>query len=206
MGGGVGQAHLVVLARHLHQHRARAAQQAHAHRLVVHEGARAAVARHHAAQHQLLLGLHPLLAQHGVHGVVWRRGEAGDHGGLGRALAHEPRLRAHAQRQAQAVEQDGLAGAGLAGEHGQALAELQVEALDQHHVADRECGQHGRRMGGGAAMSSPDVARDVMPANPVRAGPRVLEDPAEGAVEEARAAGVGVGLADLAPGDEAVAH
>ena len=55
---------------------------------------------------------------------------------------HQCRVRPRAQRQTETVEQDRLAGAGLAGQHRQARAEGQVQPLDQHHVADRKRGEH----------------------------------------------------------------
>ncbi len=79
--------------------------------------------------------------------MVRRRREHGGHDGLLGADPHQPRLGACAQRQAETVEQDRLAGAGLAGQHGQAGAEIKVEPLDQHHVADRERGEHGGAAG-----------------------------------------------------------
>jgi hypothetical protein len=52
------------------------------------------------------------------------------------------RAAAPAQRQRQRVEQDGLAGAGLAGERGQAAIERDVELVDQHDIADGERAKH----------------------------------------------------------------
>ncbi len=54
----------------------------------------------------------------------------------------EPSPRA-AERERKAVEQDRLARAGLAGEHGEPFAEAQIEPIDQDDVADGELGQHG---------------------------------------------------------------
>jgi hypothetical protein len=42
------------------------------------------------------------------------------------------------ERQRESVEQDRLAGAGLAGEHRETAREVDVEPVDQHDVADRE--------------------------------------------------------------------
>ena len=58
--------------------------------------------------------------------------EAGDN-----AEPRQPR----AERQPQRVQQDGLAGAGLAGQHAEALAEAQRQPLDQDDVPDRQRGQ-----------------------------------------------------------------
>ena len=49
-----------------------------------------------------------------------------------------------AERQAERVEQDRLAGAGLAGEHAEARLELELEPLDQHDIVDGELPQHAR--------------------------------------------------------------
>ena len=69
-----------------------------------------------------------------------------EHGGdlalLG-AVAHQRLVAAAAQGQREGVEQDRLAGAGLAGEHGKAVGEIDVEPVDQHDVADGEPGEHG---------------------------------------------------------------
>ena len=75
---------------------------------------------------------------------------AGREDGGGRRLvgaaAHQAGVGARAGGQTQRIEDDRLAGAGLAGERGQARPERQVEALDQDDIADAEANQHGRRM------------------------------------------------------------
>ncbi len=58
------------------------------------------------------------------------------------ALAHQRGVAAGAQRQRKGIEQDRLAGAGLAGQHGKARHEIDVEPVDQNDVADRKPGQH----------------------------------------------------------------
>ena len=65
MAGGIGQAHLLVLALHFDQQRADPPQQADADRMVVDEGARAAVLGDDAAQHDLVLGRQSVFVQHG---------------------------------------------------------------------------------------------------------------------------------------------
>ena len=106
MAGGVGQAHLVVLALNLDQQPAEAAQQRGAGRLVVDEGAAAAVAQYHAAQHHLVIGFHAMVGQQGEHGVAGRRGEDGGHAGLFGLGTYQPLFGTGAQRQTEAVEQD----------------------------------------------------------------------------------------------------
>ena len=47
-----------------------------------------------------------------------------------------------AQGQRQRVDEDGLAGAGLAGEHGEAGVEFEFERIDDDEIADAERPQH----------------------------------------------------------------
>ena len=58
------------------------------------------------------------------------------------AGADQPGVGPGAKRQAEAVEQDRLSGAGFAGQHAKARLELQLEPVDQHHIADRQLPQH----------------------------------------------------------------
>ena len=59
---------------------------------------------------------------------------------------HQPGLGAAAERQAQRVEQDRLAGAGLAGQHAQPRPKRQAQPVDQHDVANGEAEQHAARV------------------------------------------------------------
>ena len=72
-------------------------------------------------------------------GLRERRGDRGLRG----TLADQRAVGAAAEREADRIEQDRLAGAGLAGQHAEPAGELEVEPLDQDEVADREAGQHG---------------------------------------------------------------
>ena len=56
--------------------------------------------------------------------------------------ADQPGVGARAERQAERVEQDRFAGAGLAGEHAEARLELELEPLDEHDIVDGELPQH----------------------------------------------------------------
>jgi hypothetical protein len=71
-------------------------------------------------------------------------GELGADAGLPGAGAEQQPVGAAAERKAEGIEQDRLAGAGLAGQHGQAGADLQVQAVDEDDVADRQVQQHCR--------------------------------------------------------------
>ena len=73
----------------------------------------------------------------GKPGIKWlARFELGTNFGLFGTLAHHVGIAALAQRECQRVNQDRLAGAGLAGEHREAALELEFEALDDHKIAD----------------------------------------------------------------------
>ena len=142
MGRRVDQRALVVLAVDLDQRPAQRLQRLHAHRLVVDEGAGAAVGELHAAQDQLVLGRDVVCGHERARRMVGRRLERRGHLPLLGALAHQRDVAARAERQREGIEQDRLAGAGLAGEHGQAGGEIDVEPVDQDDVANREPGQH----------------------------------------------------------------
>ena len=60
------------------------------------------------------------------------------------AVADQRRVAAGAEGQRGGVEEDGLAGAGFARQHGQTLGEGQIEPVDQDDVADRKLDEHGR--------------------------------------------------------------
>ena len=94
-----------------------------------------------AAQDQLVRARQPGLGQQRRRRMAVGQHELRRHlalGGAGADLA----AAAPAEHEAQAVEQDRLAGAGLAGQHVQPRPEAQLGGLDQHHVADRERLQH----------------------------------------------------------------
>ena len=75
------------------------------------------------------------------------------------AVAHQARVAAAAERERERIEQDRLAGAGLAGQHRQAGRIVDVEPFDQDDVADREAGEHGSGHHPGAAkLARPGIA------------------------------------------------
>ena len=65
-------------------------------------------------------------------------GEDGGHLALARAAPHQRGIASAAKGERKSVEQDRFAGAGLAGEHGQAFAEFEIELVDQDDIADRQ--------------------------------------------------------------------
>jgi len=74
--------------------------------------------------------------------VVASDRELGRHRCFFRPGAHEPSLRPAAERQAQRVQQDRLAGAGLAGQHAQPRVKGERQPIDQHDIADSQTEQH----------------------------------------------------------------
>ncbi len=117
MRAGIDQSTSVVLAVDLDQRRAQRLQRLHADRLVVDEGAGAAVGELHAAQNQRLVGRDVAFGQQGARRMLRRKLEHRGDLALLRALTHQRGVAAAAERQRERVEQDRLAGAGLAGQH-----------------------------------------------------------------------------------------
>jgi hypothetical protein len=68
--------------------------------------------------------------------------ELGGDLGARRALAHHAGVGAVAERELQRVDQDGLAGARLAGQRGEAGLQLQLECRHDDDVAQRQAAQH----------------------------------------------------------------
>ena len=148
MGRGVDQRTLVMLAMDLDQRRADRAQRLHADRLVVDEGAGAAIGKLHAAQDHFAAILQAVGGEHGEGGMRIGHLEFGRDLSLLRAMANEARIAATAQRQRKGIEQDRLAGAGFAGQHRQPFGKLDIKPLDQDDVADRQTRQHARKVPG----------------------------------------------------------
>ena len=137
MAGRCEQPAIVVLAVDLHQMRGDLAQQRGGSGLVVDEPAAAAIGLDEASHDQRFarFDLEPVLRQHrreAAGGWVEGRGDRR----LYRGMAYEPAIAARAQRQPQRVEQDRLARAGFTGQHAEPVMEIEIERLDQHHVAD----------------------------------------------------------------------
>ena len=97
-----------------------------------------------------------MLGQQREGGMTRRWGEHGGDRGLLGAGPHQALLGAGTECEAETVEQDRLAGAGFAGQDGEARTEAEVKAFDQHDVADRERRQHGAASGDeGAGFRTP---------------------------------------------------
>ena len=140
--GGCAQQRLVrVLAMQVDEPLARFLELREGGGAAIDEAARAARAVKRAAQHQAAgIAGEVALGEPRFHGF----GDielAGELGALG-ALAHEGGVGAAADQQLDRVHQDGFAGAGLAGERGEARRQLERSVLDQHQVADFKRAQH----------------------------------------------------------------
>ncbi|MDT4854754.1 hypothetical protein FQZ97_890730 [compost metagenome] len=96
-------------------------------------GAAAALGVHRAAQQQAVLHRKTLFFQPGCQGGG--RVELGSDLAARSAFAHHAAFGPGTQRQLQRVDQDGLARTGLAREHAKALAQFQVEGLNDDEVA-----------------------------------------------------------------------
>ena len=141
----IDQPAIVMLAVDLDQPPAQFAQKSGRGGLVVDEGAAAAVGLDDAADHQRLagLGLEAVLGDQREGGMIAGQFEACRDHRLGRAVAHQPAIGARAERQAERIEQDRFSRPGLAGQHAQAVAEIQIERLDQDDVTNGQRGEHG---------------------------------------------------------------
>ena len=121
------------------------AQRLHRHRLAVHIRARATVGADDSPQHAFAFVLDRLLGEPGARGGVVRdRERGGDFGALG-AVPHDFGACATARREQQRIDEDGFAGAGFAGQHGEAGGELQLGGVDDGEIADLDMQQHGAR-------------------------------------------------------------
>jgi hypothetical protein len=146
MGGGIDQRAVVVLAVDLDQSRAQFLHHLNADRLVVDKGAGAAIRELHPAQDQFVLGGNIVGLQERARRMLLADLEGGGDLALLHALAHQRLIAAGAERQREGVEQNRLAGAGLAGEHGQPAGEIDVEPIDQDYIADGKPGEHDARI------------------------------------------------------------
>ena len=135
---------LVVLAVDLHDLLRDGAHRLQADRLIVDEGAGAPVGELQAAQDEIAVDRDVLRRRRTARRMIGREIEDGGHLALRLAGAHQRSVAAAAERERERVEQNRLAGAGLAGEHRQPRPEGEVEVVDEDDVADRELDEHRR--------------------------------------------------------------
>ena len=145
MRRGIDEGAVVVLAVNFDQRGAERAQHLHADRLIVDEGAGAAVGKLHPAHDQFVIAAEIVVGEYAARRMCLGDVEDGGHLPLLGALAHQRRIAARAERKREGIEQDRFAGAGLAGQHGKAGAEIDVQPIDQDDVADGKAGQHDQQ-------------------------------------------------------------
>ena len=90
--------------------------------------------------YQSVLGGDAVLGKEREDGMRFRQLEDRRYLALRLALADERGIAPAADGERKGVEQNRLASAGLSGERRQALAEFEIEPVDQNDVADRQSG------------------------------------------------------------------
>ena len=199
---GIHQRALVMLAVDLDQRHAQRFQGLRAQRLVIDEGTGAAVGKLHTTQNQLVFGRDVVFGHERAHRVAGGQLEGRGHLALLRTLAHQRNVAARAERKGEGIEQNGLAGAGLPREHGQAGGELDIESIDEDNVANREPGQHDNcpRLSLGSGRGSLRATRRRPPAKQgrnMRSGVASLPQRNSGSPRTARYRRRKLGGADL---------
>ncbi len=144
MGRGIDQRTLVMLAMDFDQSRADRFQGLHADRLIIDEGAGAAVGELHAAQNHLAGVVEAIGGEDRGRRMPLRHIEHRGDLALLRAMADQIGIATAAERERERIEQNGFARAGLTGQHRKTTGELDIEPFDQDDVADRQTGQHAR--------------------------------------------------------------
>ncbi|OIQ64841.1 hypothetical protein GALL_536060 [mine drainage metagenome] len=158
VGRGIDQRALVMLAMDFDQCRTDRFQGLHADRLIVDEGAGTAIGQLHAAQDHFTgifrtRVLEPVVAENHGRGMPLRDIEHRGDLALLRAMPNQARVAAAAERERECVEQDGLARAGLAGQHRKPAGKLDIEPFDQDDVTDRKTRQHVKSIPSGPILT-----------------------------------------------------
>ena len=138
----IDQRAIIVLTMNFDQRRANGAQGLRRGRLIVDKGAGATVRRLNASQHQFVVADQSEFPRGKMRRVIARQIERRRDLSLFAAGAHQRCVATTAERQHEGVEQDRLAGAGLAGERGQTRLEIKIERVDKHDVTNGKSDQH----------------------------------------------------------------
>src|SRR6202789_3472683 len=114
--------------------------------LAVHVGARAAIGADDSPNHELPVEIDRLFRQPSERRLRQGRKAGGDLGTL-RALARDIAGTASAGDQQQGIDHDGFARAGLAGQGGEAAAELELCLIDENQISQLKMREHGLDVG-----------------------------------------------------------
>lgn len=136
------------------------------HALAVHIGPAAAIRKLLAAQDQRAAGFNALGLRLKGRGMIVCDLENRADMTLRRPMADEPPIAPRAERERQAVKQDGFACARLPRQNGQAPLEREIELVDQDNVADGQLNEHRAW----ALPSRPPLARQTSPSRIVTQG------------------------------------
>ena len=126
------------------------------HHLAVHIGARTAVRADHPPHHEIAVVFDCLRLEPGLR-CAWKRVKTRRDFGALRALAHDVAAGAAAGNEQQRIDDDGFAGAGLAGERREAGPKFEFRLIDEHEIAQLQVGEHGpnRRRAGHFGRRTP---------------------------------------------------
>ena len=140
--GALHQRLIFHLAVDIDERFAELAQCLHGHRLAVHIRARASIGPDNSPQYALAFVLDRLLGKPGARGRVLRDREGGGDFRALSAMPHDFGAGAASRGEQQRIYEDGFAGAGLAGQHGQTGGKLQLGGVDDREIADLDMQQH----------------------------------------------------------------
>src|SRR5215471_5895925 len=140
MAAWIDQRAIVMLAMDLDQGLAHLPQELHAHADIVDEGAAPAVSPLYAAQNEAVSRLKPVRGEKLEHEMVRRKIEARRYLALRGAPPHQGGVSPASNGEGESIEQNRFAGAGFPGQRRKALAEFEIEFVDQDDVADRQRG------------------------------------------------------------------
>ena len=113
-------------------------------RTSVHVGARTSTGIDHATEEAFAVVAREVeFGQQRRHCGEIRQIELRGHFGAFSARADDTRIGAPTEDEQQCIDQDRLAGAGLAGEHGKARREFEPEPIDDHEILDVQREEHG---------------------------------------------------------------
>ncbi len=137
VGVGIDERAVVVLAVDLDQQLACLAHQLHGNRLIVDIGLGAAIGRLHPAKNQVAIVVDTVFADEKPGRMAHTDVKDRRHLPLVPTVANKRTVAPAAERQRQAIEENGFSSAGLPREHGQAGIEGQIKPFDQDDIADR---------------------------------------------------------------------